>query len=326
VTNQTMRAVVATAYGPPEQYTVAEVLVPTPGPGQIQIRIAAAAITPADVRLPSGEFGDAIQLRFPHIPGNDFAGTVTEVGADVTAYQVGDEVFGLAVPLVLRAMAGKRPSVGTGSLAEYMVVEADTPMVARRPAGLSTEDAAALATAGMTARAIAITAKLQQGERVLVVGATGGVGTALIPLLAASGAEVIATATDADADLLRELGADTTIGYQEADYPAGVDVAVNAVLSGDRLTGLAAALRPGGRLLTITYPMPTPELVGRDDIGLSFVLDMDAELGGMREVGEAALRGELRATIGRRYQLDQGPKACADFAGLHTIGRLVVTM
>ncbi|MFB8181075.1 NADP-dependent oxidoreductase [Streptomyces sp. NPDC055966] len=320
-----MKAVVATAYGPPEQYTVAEVPIPRPGPGQIQVRIAAAAINPADVRLPSGEFGDAVRLEFPHIPGNDFAGTVTEVGDDVTAYRVGDEVFGLAVPRALRAMAGKRPSVGTGTLAEYAVIEADTPLVAHRPAELPAEDAAALATAGLTARAIATTANIRQGEHVLVVGATGGVGTALIPLLAAAKAHVTATATDADADVLRELGAAEIIGYQPADYPAGIDVAVNVVLPGDRLTGLAAALRPGGRLLTITYPVPTPELIGRDDVEMHFVLDMDGDLGGMREVGDAAVRGELRATIGHRYRLDRGPQACADFLRVHTTGKLVVT-
>ncbi|HEV2634216.1 MAG TPA: NADP-dependent oxidoreductase [Actinocrinis sp.] len=321
-----MKAVVATAYGPPEQYTVAHVPVPRPGPGQIQVRIAAAAINPADVLLPGGELGEAVAVQFPHIPGNDFAGTVTEVGADIVAYRVGDEVFGVAIPRVLRAMAGRRPSVGTGSLAEYAVVEADTALVAHRPAALPVQDAAALATAGLTALAIAKTANVQPGERVLVVGATGGVGTALIPLLVAAQAHVTATATDADADVLRELGAADIIGYQEADYPAGLDVAVNAVLAGDHLSGLAAALRPGGRLLTITYPVPTPESIGRDDVGLHFVLDLDGDLGGMREVGEAAVRRELRATIGRRYRLEEGPQACADFARLHTTGKLVVTM
>ena len=307
-----MRAVVATGYGPPEQYVVTDMPVPRPGPGQIQVRIAAASINAADIRLPGGEFGAAVPLEFPHVPGGDFAGTVTEVGPGVTAYQVDDEVFGQAVPTVLRAMAGKRPSVGTGSLAEYMVVEADTPMVAHRPAGLPAEDAAALATAGLTARAIAQTASVVPGDRVLVVGATGGIGTALIPLLAAAKADVTATATDADAGLLRELGAKQTVGYQERDYPAQVDVAINVVLPGHRLSGLAGVLRPGGRLLTITYPMPTPELIGRDDVALHFVLDVNAELGGMREVGDAAVRSELRATISARYRLDQGTQACVD--------------
>ena len=322
-----MKAVVATGYGPPEQYIVADMPVPRPGPGQIQVRIAAASVNPADIVLASGEFRDLAPLEFPHIPGNDFAGTVTEAGAGVTAYRAGDEIFGQSVPRALRAMAGTtRPSLSTGTLAEYAVFEADTPLLTRRPPGLPAEQAAALATTGLTARALMTTAKVQPGEAVLVIGATGGVGTALIPLLAAAQARVTATATDADAGLLRDLGAAQVIGYAEAGYPAGADAAFNLALPGDQLAGLARAIRPGGRLLTITYPVPDQESTGRDDIALHFVLDMDGTLGGMREVGDLAAHGGLRATIARRYTLDEGPQACTDFALRHTTGKLVVTM
>jgi NADPH:quinone reductase-like Zn-dependent oxidoreductase len=322
-----MKAVVATGYGPPEKYLVADVPQPRPGPGQIQVRIAAASINPGDVRLPSGDFRDVIPLAFPHIPGNDFAGTVSEIGAGMTAYQVGDEIFGHAVPRVLRAMAGAtRPSLSTGALAEYAVFEADTPFLAHRPAGLDPEQAAALPTVGLTARALMATAQVQPGETVLVVGATGGVGTAVVPLIAAAKTRVIATATAADADILRTLGADEIIGYAESEYPSGVDVAFNLTLPSDQLSGVAGAVRPGGRLLTITYPVPQQEWIGRADVGLHFVLDMDGTFGGMREVGELAVRGELPATIGRRYTLDEGVQACIDFVRLHTTGKLVVTV
>jgi NADPH:quinone reductase-like Zn-dependent oxidoreductase len=254
-----MKAVVATGYGPPEQYIVADVPVPRPGPGQIQVRIAAASVNPADIVLASGEFRDLAPLEFPHIPGNDFAGTVTEAGAGVTAYRAGEEIFGQSVPRALRAMAGAtRPSLSTGTLAEYAVFEADTPLLTRRPPGLPTEQAAALATTGLTARALMTTAKVQPGEAVLVIGATGGVGTALIPLLAAAQARVTATATDADAGLMRDLGAAQVIGYAEAGYPAGADAAFNLTLPGDQLAGLARAIRPGGRLLTHHLPRPRP--------------------------------------------------------------------
>lgn len=322
-----MKAIVATDYGPPERYTLADLPVPVPGSGQIQVRIAAASINPADVRLPGGEFRDVAPLTFPHVPGNDFAGTVSEVGAGVTAYQVGDEIFGQAVPRALRAMAGAtRPSLSTGSLAEYAVFEADTPFLSHRPSAVSVEHAAALATTGLTARALMTAAEVRPGETVLVVGATGGVGTAVVPLLSAAKARVIATATAADADVVRGLGADQIIGYAEEDYPSGVDVALNLTLPSDRLVGVAKALRSGGRLLTITYPVPMREWIGRDDVTFDFVLDMDGALGGMREVGELAGNGELPATIGRRYSLDEGGRACVDFARLHTTGKLVVTM
>jgi NADPH:quinone reductase-like Zn-dependent oxidoreductase len=322
-----VKAVVATGYGPPEQYTVADMPVPRPGPGQIQVKIAAASVNPADIVLASGEFRDFAPLEFPHIPGNDFAGTVTEAGVGVTAYRAGEEIFGQSVPRALRAMAGAtRPSLSTGTLAQYAVFEADTPLLTHRPPGLPAEQAAALATTGLTARALMTTAKVQPGEAVLVIGATGGVGTALLPLLAAAQAQVTATATDADASLLRDLGAAQVIGYAEAGYPAGADAAFNLALPGDQLAGLARAIRPGGRLLTITYPVPDQESTGRDDIALHFVLDMGGALGGMREVGDLAAHGDLRATIARRYTLDEGPQACTDFARRHTTGKLVVTM
>ncbi|MBP2339835.1 NADPH:quinone reductase-like Zn-dependent oxidoreductase [Saccharothrix coeruleofusca] len=319
-----MRAVVAKEYGPPERFEVADVPVPRPGPGQIQVRITAAALNPTDVRLPAGGFRDVVSVEFPHVPGNDFAGTVSEVGEGVTAYRVGDEVFGLAIPRVLRQIANAtRPSLSTGALAEYAVFEADTPLIAHRPAELPAEHAAALATTGLTARALMATAEVRAGERVLVVGAAGGVGTAVIPLLAAAGAHVVATSKPEDADVLRALGADELIGYGE--YPE-VDVAFNLVLPSDRLTGVAGAVRPGGRVLTITYPVPEPGAHGRDDVALRHVLDLDGEFGGMREVGEQAARGDLPVTIGRRYTLDEGVQACVDFVRLHTIGKIVVTV
>jgi NADPH:quinone reductase-like Zn-dependent oxidoreductase len=159
------------------------------------------------------------------------------------------------------------------------------------------------------------TAGVEPGESVLVAGATGGVGTTLVPLLAAAKARVIATATTADAEILRGLGAETTIGYD--DYPSDVDVAVNLTLPGDRLAEVAAAVRPGGRLLTITLPPPEPV---RDDIDIQFVLDMAGRHGGMAEVVA------VRAMVGRRYSLDEGPQACADFLRRHTSGKLVVRM
>ncbi|WP_408612736.1 NADP-dependent oxidoreductase [Glycomyces luteolus] len=319
-----MKAVVTNDYGPPETYTVTEIPAPRPGPGQIQVRIAAASINPADVQVPSGEFREQFPLEFPHVPGNDFAGTVSELGPGVTGYEVGDEVFGQAVPRALRAMAGaERPSLTTGALAEYAVFEADTPFIAMRPQSLSVEDAAALPTVGLTVRAMLASAEVEPGASVLVVGASGGVGTALLPVLAAF-AKVTATARPECAERVRELGAAQVIGYDSAEYPSDVDAVFNLTLPGDRLTEAAAALRPGGQLVTITFPVTQPEWLGRDDVDLRFVLDMDGRLGGMREVAEAAERGELAARIGRRYMLDEGAQAVRDFARRHTFGKLVV--
>jgi NADPH:quinone reductase-like Zn-dependent oxidoreductase len=312
----TMKAVVAHRYCPPEEHTIAEIPVPEPGPGQIQVRIAAASLNPADVRLVSGDFRDTVDVPFPHVPGNDFAGTVSALGQGVTQYAVGEEIFGFATPRALRHMGSS--SLSTGALAEYAVFEAETPFLARRPDGLDIEQAAALPTVGLTARALMASAEVEPGAKVLVVGATGGVGTALLPLLASTGAHVVATARDADADLVRSLGAAEAVGYD--DYPAGVDLAFNLVLPGDALERLVAAVRPGGRLLTITFPPPAPH----DEVDIRLVLDMEGRHGGMAEVARDAAAGRLRARIAARYEFADAVRALTDFARRHKTGKLVV--
>ncbi|GIM93051.1 NADP-dependent oxidoreductase [Paractinoplanes toevensis] len=310
-----MKALTAHRYGPPEQLVLDDLPVPHAGPGQIQVRIAAASINPLDLRLPRGDFAQ-LPVTFPHVPGNDFAGTVTEVGAGVTGYHRGDEVFGHAVPHALRAMAGaKKPSLTTGTLAEYAVFEADTPFIAHRPETLDVAQAAALPTVGITALALLKTARITEGETVLVVGATGGVGTTVLPRITG---KVIATGKPGDADLLRERGAAEVIDY--GDYPKDVDVALNLVLPSDELNDVANALKPGGRLYTITFPMPRPGFIDRDDVLFELVLDVAGDLAGMREVAETG----LTATIGRRYPFEQAGQAITDFANRHTTGKLVV--
>lgn len=332
---RTMRALVAPGYGPPETYVVTEVPVPRPGPGQLRIKVAAAALNAADLVLPGGDYRAMVEVDFPHVPGNDFAGTVTDVGPDVSGYTAGDEVFGFALPRVLRPMAGAaRPSLGTGALAEYVVVEADTPLVAHRPAALPVDQAAALPVVGTTARALMATGAFGADETVLVVGATGGVGTTVLPLLAAAGTRVTATATAADATLVRQLGAAEVVDYRTQDvtaqtlrrHPGGVDAVLNLSLPGTELPALAAALRPGGRLLTITPPPPDAESLGRSDVTGSMVLDVEGRYGGMPELATDAVAGTLRATISRRFRLTDAALACVAFAREHTTGKILVTM
>ncbi|WP_236789584.1 NADP-dependent oxidoreductase [Amycolatopsis sp. GM8] len=321
-----MKALVATAYGPPEQLSIAELAVPRPGPGQIQVKIAASAINPTDVRVVAGDYRALTELEFPYVPGNEFAGTVTETGPGVTGYQAGDEVFGQAMPRQLSFVAGtNRPSLSTGALAEYAVFEADTPHLAHRPANVPVEQAAALPIAGTAAYKAAAVAGIRPGETVLVIGATGGVGTALLPLLAVTQAKIIATAaTAADGEILRGLGADEIVGYD--DYPSDVDVVLNLVLHHDRLPVAARALRPGGRLVTIIFPEPTQDQLGRDDVELHYLLDAEGKLGGMREIAEAAASGRLKVRITGSYRLDDAVQAAVDYMREHTVGKIVVTM
>lgn len=322
-----MKALVARDYGRPEDLEVVEMPVPTPRTGQILVRITAASVNATDLRVVTGFYREALELTFPYVPGNDFAGTVVEVGDDVRAFAVGDEIFGQAMHRQLRVVAApERPSLSTGTLAEYAVFEADTPMLAHRPATLSPGDAAALAIGGMAARSVMKIAEIKSGERVLVIGATGGVGTAVIPLLKATGAVVIATAgTPEGVTVLRNLGADEVIGFEAEQYPEEVDAVLNLVLFADQLGSAGQALRAGGRLVSTVVPAPTPVDLGRDDVEVHFVMDLEGRLGGMPDVAEAAASGLLRATIGATYSLVEGAAAMADFARSVTPGKILVT-
>lgn len=319
-----MKALAATTYGAPEQLQIIELDVPRPGPGQMQVKIAASSINPTDTRVTIGLLRAVGEVEFPYVLGNDFAGTVTEVGPGVTQYAVGDEVFGQALPRQLSFVASnQRPSLTTGGMAEYAVVEVDTSMLAHRPANVPAEQAAALGIVGLTALAVIDVAKIQPGERVLVVGATGGVGTAVLPLI--KQATVIATAgREADAEMLRELGADEVIGYGE--YPENIDVVLNLAVFSDELGVVAKALRPGGRLTSIVFPGPTPEQLGRDDVEVQVVMDLDGRHATMQDVARAASEGQLTARIARSYPLAEGVQAAVAYERDHLRGKVVVTM
>ena len=323
-----MKALVATQYGGPELLSIEDVPIPRPGPGQLLVRVAASTINATDLQVITGVYRDVLELEFPYVLGNDFAGTVTEVGRDVTGFVVGDEVFGQAMPRPLRVVAAAdRPSISTGAMAEYVVIEADTPLVAHRPSSVSVQQAAALGIAGLTARAILATTQVQPGESVLVIGATGGVGTSLVPLLATAGAHITATAgTPADGEVLRGLGAHEVIGFSATEYPDDVDVVVNLVFPGHRLAPVARAIRPGGRLTTIIFPAPSPDDLGRDDVVLQYVSDLECRLGDMADVARAAAAGALTATVGRTLRLSDGVEAAVSFSRQEVVGKIVVTM
>ncbi|MFI8171637.1 NADP-dependent oxidoreductase [Streptomyces sp. NPDC085931] len=326
MTTDTMRALVATGYGDPEQLTIAELAIPRPGPGQILVKIAASTINPTDMRVVTGGYRELVDLQFPYTLGNEFAGTVTEAAPDVTRFRVGDEIFGMALPRQLRLAADPvRPSLSTGALADYAVFEADTPALGHRPAALGAEQAASLPIAGGTTLAIMDTAKIRPGESVLVIGATGAVGLTLIPNLATAGAEITATArTTEAAELLHSLGAHHTVGYD--GYPTGVDVVLNLALFADGLPTAARSLRPGGRLISIVFPPPEPRHLERDDVELAFVMQMGDETNGAWAVAQAATAGRLSTPIARRYSLDDGVEAAIDYARRHPLGKIVVTV
>ncbi|MFI6444219.1 NADP-dependent oxidoreductase [Kitasatospora sp. NPDC050543] len=308
-----MRALVATAYQPLDGITLADLPRPTAGPGEVVVRVEAAALNPLDLALITGAMKDFYPVEHPLVIGMDAAGTVVEVGPDVTGYAPGDPVL---------AFTGQ-----AGAVAEYTVAVAG-PRLARRPPGLDAARAAAIPESGMTAVCLLRAVGVGAGQSVLVIGATGGIGLYAVQLASAAGARVIATATPQDADYVRELGAAESIDYRTADVvqqtlalvTGGVDVVVDLINRGDGLAATARAARPGGRLVS---PLFGPSGFDRDVTGV-YIGSFVPEPGDLEDLASRAADGRLRVEIGARYRFDDAVRAVADFAGKHIRGKVVV--
>jgi NADPH2:quinone reductase len=301
-----MRALVSTTYGPLDQIEVAELGTPLAGPGQLLVRVRAAALNPLDVKLVTGVMREMIPVEHPFVLGFDAAGTIEAIGEGVTGFAPGDEVV---------AFTG-------ASIAEYAVVDAG-PAVVHRPTGLDAVRAAALPVAGLTAAQLLDAADVKSGDRLLVVGATGGVGVYLVQLAAQRGVEVWATARPEEYDFVRSLGAQHAVDYTSgnvAEQAKEVDVVVDLVNFGAGIP--SAALRDGGRVVS--------PLGGWDEntydrgITATYVgVAPDADT--LRELLEAAESGKLTVEISGTSPFDDSAKATNDFFGSHKRGKHVIT-
>ncbi|WP_329200648.1 MULTISPECIES: NADP-dependent oxidoreductase [unclassified Streptomyces] len=310
-----MKALVATGYQSLDRLTIAELPKPAAGPDEVVVKVEAAALNPLDLMLVTGAAKDLFPTEHPLIVGMDVAGTVVEAGAGVSGYAPGDRVLGF---------------VGqAGSVAEYTVATPG-PRLAHRPQNLDAVRAAAIPESGMTAVCLLRAVGLTEGESVLVIGATGGIGLYAVQLAHALGARVIATATAQDADYVRELGAADTVDYRQSDVveetlklvPDGVDVVVDLVNRGEGLAACARAARSGGRLVS--------PLFGPDDLGRGvtpvYIGSFVPEPGDLEDLASRAADGSLRVEIGARYAFGDAVQAVADFADEHIRGKVVITV
>lgn len=240
-----------TAYGGPETVVLEDVPIPTPGPGDLLIRTRAAPVTAGDARLRSGKVPRGLGLMFrlaigwsrPKVaPGWAFAGEIAALGPGVTTFHAGQRVFGL------KGFKG-------GAHAEYLTIGADGPVLPL-PDTLSHEQGAAFFFGGLTAAEFLIDrAKLSPGERLLVAGATGAVGSAAIQIACHIGATVAATASPANHALARQLGADAVTDYRSGQPEGPFDVILD-VMGSLGWQGAKALLSPTGRLVLITADLP----------------------------------------------------------------------
>ena len=323
-----MRAIVQEKYGaaPEDVLRVGELPGPEVGEGEALVRVRAASVDRGTCHLMAGlpypirlaGFG----VRRPKYsnPGRALAGTVEAVGGGVTGFGPGDDVYGIC----------------NGSFAEYASAGVDK--LARRPANLSFEQAAAVPISGLTAlQAVRDHAKVEPGEKVLVVGASGGVGSFAVQIAKAFGAEVTGVASTAKTDTVRALGADDVIDYSREDFASGgrqYDVILDTG-GNRRLSDLRRALTPRGRLVIIGGETDGRLLAGagrqiratllsvfiKQRLGTFVASENGDDLDALRELIED---GRVTPLVDRVYGLDEVPAAIRHLQDGKARGKLVV--
>ena len=248
-----MKVVLYKKYGSPKVLKLVDIEKPQPKDNEILVKICATTVTSGDVRLRSSNFPPVawllVRLMFglfkpkKEILGHEFSGIVEAIGKDVTAYKVGDEIF--ATPTMLK----------TGSYAEYICIPQDRKkgVLGLKPKNLSYKEAAALPIGGMTALFLLKKAKLRKGQQVLIYGASGSVGSYAVQISKTEGATVVAVCSSSNFDMVKSLGADSTINYQKEDYSLlnnKYDIVFDAVGKSSKLKA-KKVLKKGGSFVSI---------------------------------------------------------------------------
>jgi NADPH:quinone reductase-like Zn-dependent oxidoreductase len=317
-----MKAYVRERYCGPEGLKLRELQVPTPPEAGVLVRVRAVSLNRGDFYTVAGRpwlvrlSGGLVRPQEPRV-GWDFAGTVEAVGAGEPDLKVGDEVFGV------------RP----GAFGEYLTV---SDAVAPKPSNLSFEDAAALPVAGLTAlQGLRDKAQLREGQKVLVNGASGGVGTFAVQVAKALGAQVTAVCSRRNLEQALALGADRVIDYTQVDFTqAGEHYDVLFDVAGNRpWRASKRVLAPGGILVQAGAPKTNPvghiaatrlaSIGSGHKVALFTAKPTRAELCGLAELAET---GKLRPVIEQRHQLAELPEALAYVGEGHTRGKVVVTI
>jgi NADPH:quinone reductase-like Zn-dependent oxidoreductase len=311
-----MRAIAEETFDGP----IALMDLPTPeiGAGEVLIRVRAAGVNPFDWKVADGALEDQMKHRFPLIPGFDAAGVIERVGAGVTELAEGDEVYGYLF----------KPVIGDGTYAEY--VGAPAPIVARKPVTVGFAEASALPTPGLTAMDLVDAVDTREGETILIVGATGGVGSYATQLAARRGAYVIATARRTNEALVRKLGAAETIDYATEDlvdavrmaHPGGIDAVIDVASDREALGRISTLVNEGGRLASSVYAADV-EGLARRGIGATNV-SMQPESRRLDKLSRMVDSGELSVRLDRTFPLEKAPQALEEMRTGHIRGKIVL--
>ena len=286
-----MKAIFYEQHGAADVLQVGERPTPEPQDHEVLVEVVATSVNPIDRRLRSGELQEYITRTFPVVPGWDLAGRIVKVGAEVTEWQVGDEVLGLAFTW----------SIQHGSYAEYCPIDAAS--ITHKPTSISFEQAAALPLVSLTAwQALSEFGQLQSGQSVFIQAGAGGVGSVAIPMAKHLGAKVYTTTSAKNSDYVKSLGADVVIDYNTEDYesvlrqqePAGVDLVLEALLGNGTAEAAIRLAKDGGRVAYMNNEPPEMDDITKRNITAEFLHhrpdgDMLRELVGLYQSGEITL-------------------------------------
>ena len=324
----TTKAIMQRCYGPPETLRLEDIEKPAPKDNEILVKVHAASVNPLDWHFMRGQpyimraeagFGAPKVARL----GVDFAGTVEAIGKNVKRFKPGDEIFG-----------AKR-----GAFGEYVSVPDDRPM-ALKPPNLTFEQAAAVPVAAVTAlQALRDQGKIQPGQKVLINGASGGVGTFAVQIAKALGAEVTGVCSTGNVAMVQSLGADHVIDYKKVDYTQGAlryDVIVDNV--GNRsLLENRHVLTPKGIFVIVGGPndgkflgalwSPIKAWLLSPFVGQKFGFFLaDVTQADLDFLNELMQSGKVRPVIDRSYKLSEVPAAIAYLEAGHARGKVVITV
>ena len=307
----TMKAVVIHEYGGPEVLKYEDIPRPEPKDDQVLIRVIAAGVNPVDGMIRSGMFAKEGNRAFPIILGGDIAGVVEKVGSKVTKFKAGDPVFAYV------------SLDNSGGYAQYAVVTERE--AAAKPNSLTYVEAAAVPVVAMTAwQALIDTAKLSAGQTVLIHGGSGGVGSFAIQIAKARGAKVIATASTANQDFLKQLGADVAIDYTKQkfeDVAKDVDVVLDSI-GRDTLARSYGVVKKGGIIVSLVARPKESELEKHGIRGTALNVEPNSEE--LAEIGKLIDDKKIKVIVSQTFPLSEAMKAQEQVATGHTRGKIVL--
>ena len=322
-----IRAVVYCEFGPPEVLAIESVEKPVPGDDQVLVRVRATAINPVDWHFMRGTpyIGRmGMGLRVPEVTrlGVDYSGVVEAVGRNVTQFKPGDEVFG-----------GRN-----GALAEYITGRADRAMVLK-PANITFEQAAGVSVAGITAlQALRDKGRIKAGQRVLINGASGGVGTFAVQIAKSFGAHVTGVSSTRNVELVRSLGADTVIDYTKDDFTAGsepYDLIIDNVAN-HSLSKMRRVLKPEGTYIMVGGPSgrwidPLPRAAYATVMSRFVDQDMHFFISQLNKedltlLADLMAAGKVKPVVDRQYPLDSIRPAMTYLETGRARGKVVIMM